>query len=100
MFFLIGAFFRRPAIVAIVYTFFLESILGNLPGYLKRASINFYTQCMMYDALEVHNIRHPRPDIYMPVDGPTACLVLLGATLFFLALGMLWFARKEYHEIS
>ena len=52
LFFLIGAFFRRPAIVAIVYTFFLESILGNMPGYLKRVSINFYTRCMMYDALE------------------------------------------------
>ena len=49
LFFLIGAFFRRPAIVAIVYTFFLEAILGNMPAYLKRVSISFYTRCMMFE---------------------------------------------------
>jgi ABC-type transport system involved in multi-copper enzyme maturation permease subunit len=100
LFFLIGAFFRRPAVVAIVYTFFLETILGNMPGYLKRVSINFYTQCMMYDALEPHGIRHPSPHIFLGVSGATACVILVGATAGFLALGMYWFARKEYYEIS
>ena len=100
LFFLIGAFFRWPAVVSIVYTFFLETILGNMPGYLKRVSLNFYTQCMMYDALGEHGIAPPKPHVYLPVDGTTGCLMLLGATVVFLTLGMLWFSRKEYHEIS
>jgi ABC-2 type transport system permease protein len=100
LFLLIGAFFRRPAIVSIVYTFFLETILGNMPGYLKRVSLNFYTKCMMYDALKPHGFKPSRPEIFLAVDAATACLVLLAATAAFLALGMYWFARKEYHEIS
>jgi ABC-2 type transport system permease protein len=100
LFFLIGAFFRRPAIVSIVYTFFLETILGNMPGYLKRVSLNFYTKCMMFDALKPHGFKPQRPEIFLAVEDATACLVLLAATAAFLALGMLWFARKEYHEIS
>jgi ABC-type transport system involved in multi-copper enzyme maturation permease subunit len=100
LFYLFGAFFRRPAIVSIVYTFFLEAILGNMPGYLKRVSLNFYTQCMMYDSLRVHGIDPPRPQVFLPVEGATACAILLGATAALLALGMLWFARKEYHEVS
>ncbi|MFM7152080.1 MAG: ABC transporter permease, partial [Gemmataceae bacterium] len=36
LFLLIGAYFRRPAIVAILYSFCLEVVLGSMPGYLKR----------------------------------------------------------------
>jgi ABC-2 type transport system permease protein len=100
LFFLFGAFFRRPAIVAILYTFFLEAILGNMPGYLKRVSINFYTQCMMFDALKQHGIEPARPQIFLPVEGVMACAILLGTALGLLMLGMIWFGRKEYHEIS
>jgi ABC-2 type transport system permease protein len=101
LFFFVGAFFRWPTIVCIVYTFFLEIILNLMPAFLKRVSLSFYTRCMMYDALQVHDVRPSQPpNVYMPVDGETACAVLIGATLFFLVLGMLWFARKEYHEIS
>ena len=32
LFYLIGAFFRRPAVLALVYAFFLEVIIGNMPG--------------------------------------------------------------------
>src|SRR5487761_191190 len=42
LFYFMGAFFRRPAVAAIVYAFFLEVIFGNMPGYLKRISIGFY----------------------------------------------------------
>jgi ABC-type transport system involved in multi-copper enzyme maturation permease subunit len=101
LFFFIGAFFRWPTVIAIVYSFFLEFILNMMPAYLKRASITFYTRCMMYDALQAHDIRPAQAsNVFMPVDGVTACAVLVGATLFFLLLGMFWFGRKEYHEIS
>ncbi len=57
LFYLMGAFFRRPAVVAIVYAFFLEVIFGNMPGYLKRISIGFYTRCMMFEAAQ--RLRRP-----------------------------------------
>ncbi len=96
LFCLVGAAFRRPAIVAIVYSFFLETLLGNMPGYLKRASITFYTRCMMFDAAGAYGVQPEKPSVYLPVDGTTACLVLAGVTVALVGAGMLYFSRAEY----
>jgi len=93
---LMGAYFKRPAIVALVYSFFLETLLGNMPGYLKRGSISFYTRCMMFDAAQNYGVEAEKPSVYLAVDGSTACMVLLGATVVFLVLGMVLFSRSEY----
>ncbi len=80
LFQMIGAAFRRPAIVAIGYSFFLEIILGNMPGVLKRVSVGFYAHCMMLEAADRHGIEIDRPNVYWPVDGTTAIIVLMTAT--------------------
>jgi ABC-type transport system involved in multi-copper enzyme maturation permease subunit len=100
LFQLIGAFFRRPAIIAVVYSFFLETILGNMPGYMKRLSLSFYTRCMMFDAAQEHGLQPEKPSIYLPVEGSTAVWVLLGTTVFLVVLGMALFARTEYQEAA
>jgi hypothetical protein len=96
LFHLIGAYFRRPAIIALVYAFFLETILGNMPGYLKRLSVSFYTRCMMYDAAGEFGVQPESPSVYVPVSGPAAMAVLLCATAGLLLLGMYLFSRTEY----
>jgi hypothetical protein len=93
---LMGAFFKRPAIIALVYSFFLETLLGNMPGYLKRASIGFYTRCMMFDAAQDIGVEPEKPSVYLAVNGTTACWVLLGASVVLLLTGMLLFSRSEY----
>jgi ABC-type transport system involved in multi-copper enzyme maturation permease subunit len=98
LFHLMGACVRRPAIVAIVYTFFLETILGNLPGSLKRVSISFYTRCMMFDEMERYGVTPVKSSVYMPVDGTTALWVLVGLTVVLLGVGMVVFGRSEYRE--
>jgi hypothetical protein len=98
LFHLMGATFRRPAIVAIVYSFFLEIVLGNMPGTLKRVSIGFYARCMMFEQMERLNVTPVRPTVYMPVDGTTARWVLVGLTVVLLIVGMVFFARSEYGE--
>jgi ABC-type transport system involved in multi-copper enzyme maturation permease subunit len=100
LFHLMGACFRRSAVIAIGYSFFLETILGNLPGYMKRVSISFYTRCIMFDAAADHGMQAEKPSIYLPVDAGTAWLVLLGLTVFLLALGMFAFSRLEYRDAS
>jgi hypothetical protein len=100
LYMLIGATFRRPAVIAIVYSFFLEVILGNMPGFLKRASVSFYTRCMMYQAVADKQIGPAQPHIFLAVDGTTAFVVLAVATAALLVLGMIVFTRKEYHEVS
>jgi ABC-type transport system involved in multi-copper enzyme maturation permease subunit len=96
LFHLIGAYFRRPAIIALVYAFFLETILGNMPGYLKRVSVSFYTRCMMYDAAGTFGVQPESPAVFLPVSGPAATAMLLGATAGMLLLGMYLFSRTEY----
>jgi len=96
LFYLIGSAVRWPAVVAVVYSFFLETILGNMPGYLKRVSIGFYTRCMMFDVAAGYGVRPEKPSVYLPVDGTTALLVLVGVTVALLAIGMIHFSRREY----
>jgi ABC-type transport system involved in multi-copper enzyme maturation permease subunit len=100
LFHLMGALFRRSAVVAIVYSFFLETILGNMPGYMKRVSIGFYTRCMMFEEAQSYGIQPEKPSIYLPVDGLTAQLVLAGSTIVFLGIGMVVFTRTEYHDLT
>src|SRR5262245_16416869 len=76
LFFLMGAFFRRPAIVGLVYSFFLEVIIGNMPGTLKRLSIGFYARCMMSESAAEKGLAPDNPVLYDPVSGQTAVLVL------------------------
>ncbi|MGH9677399.1 MAG: ABC transporter permease, partial [Candidatus Acidiferrum sp.] len=99
LFYLIGACFRRPAVVAILYSFFLETILGNMPGYLKRISISFYARCMMFEAAEAYGAQPEKPSVFLPVDGMTAAFVLLAIMLILLLAGAVLFSRAQYHEV-
>jgi ABC-type transport system involved in multi-copper enzyme maturation permease subunit len=99
LFYLMGAWFRRPAVAAIVYAFFLEVIFGNMPGYLKRISIGFYARCMMFDAASAYGIQPERPEIFLPVDGTTALVVLVGLTIALLGTGLVVFSRSQFQEI-
>jgi ABC-2 type transport system permease protein len=99
LFHLMSAVFRRPAVIAIVYSFFLETILGTMPGYMKRISIGFYTRCLMFESAQGIGMQPPeKPSIYMPVDSVTAWTVLAGTTLTLLIVGMIVFARSEYWD--
>ena len=49
LFHLLGACLRRPAVLALLYAFFIETIMGNMPGQFKRLSISFYTRCLMFE---------------------------------------------------
>jgi ABC-type transport system involved in multi-copper enzyme maturation permease subunit len=98
LFHLFGAAVRRPTVVALGYSFFLETILGDMPGLLKRVSVTFYTRCIMFDTAAEYGLTPERPSVYQPVSGETAWLVLISATVVLLAAGMWWFSRAEYRE--
>ena len=100
LFHLMSALFRRAAVLALVYSFFLEWIVGNMPGYMKRVSISFYTRCLMFDAAEPYGLQPDRPSIYLPVSGAIAWTVLLSLTVAFLLVGMVVFSRSEYQDLA
>jgi hypothetical protein len=95
-----AACFRRAAVVALVYSFFLETILGSMPGSMKRISLSFYTRCLMFDAAQPYGVHPEKPSIYLPVNGITAWSVLIAVTVVLLVVGMTIFARSEYQDLA
>ncbi len=109
LFLLLGAWFRRSTIIAVVYSFVIETIVGNMPGLVKRCSVSFYSRCVLYDLAEQHGysgrdggfgIVPEKRDLFLPVDGGIALAVLALASLAFILAGMAIFARKEYHNLT
>lgn len=100
LFHLFGAIFRHAAIMALVYSFFLEMILGNMPGNMKRVSVGFYTRCMMFERAQEFGFEAAKASVFNPVSGATAAIILLSATLLLVLAGMIVFSRSEYQDLS
>jgi ABC-2 type transport system permease protein len=98
LFHLISALFRRPAIIALVYSFFFETLVSDLPGDLKRVSLSFYVRSLMFDATRPLDLEAESLTVYAPVAGWTALGVLVAVTIILTLIGMWVFARLEYHE--
>jgi ABC-2 type transport system permease protein len=100
VFHLFGALFPRPAIVGLLYAFFFETMLSELPipGTVKRLSVNYYTRCLLYSASEAEDVPTESASLFVPVSPETAWVVLLGATVAITALGMWLFGRGENRD--
>lgn len=100
LFHLIGALFRRPAVVGLVYVFFFETLVANLPGSMKQLSLNYYVRSLMYnEAVAVTRTAAPANlDVYAPADPTTAWIALALATVGLSLLGMALFGRQEPSE--
>lgn len=100
IFHLMGALLPRPAIVGLLYAFFFETLLSELPipGTLKRLSINYYVRCLLYSAAEGENVPTESSSLFVPVSPTTAWIVLLATTVGLTAIGMWLFSRREYRD--
>jgi hypothetical protein len=54
----------------------------------------------MFERVQPFGIQPDNPDVFLPVSGTTALVVLLAATAGLLALGMGLFSRTQYHEVD
>ncbi len=99
LFHLVGAIFRRPVVVGLVYVFFFEAVVAALPGSLKLLSLTFYARSLMYN--EAAGAEYPvemLPAMTAAVTSETAWWVLGSATVGITLLGMWLFARSEYRD--
>ncbi len=87
---------RRATIVGLLYALFLEAFLGNMPGTVKRIAISFYARCMIFDFGSDYNLGPNHPELFLPVSGSTAVIVLSVASIGFFFAGMWLFSRREY----
>jgi len=89
----------RATIVGLVYVFFVEAFLGNVPGIAKRAAVSFYTQSLMLDAgaeLGVRPTGVRDPVLFLPLAGNTAQTIVCTLAVTTFLLGVWWFSRREY----
>jgi ABC-type transport system involved in multi-copper enzyme maturation permease subunit len=98
LFHLVGAVFRRPVVVGLVYVFFFEALVASLPGSLKLLSLTFYTRCLMYNEASAAGYPVDMLDVSGAVSDTTAWAVLAVATVGLTGLGMWLFARGEHRD--
>jgi ABC-2 type transport system permease protein len=100
LFHFIGALFRRPTVIGLVYIFFFETLVANIPGSLKQISLNYYVKSLIYSqATEAIQSTSPENlDLYAPTDVLNSWLALLGATVLITVAGMWFFSRQEPQE--
>jgi ABC-type transport system involved in multi-copper enzyme maturation permease subunit len=100
LFHLFAVLFRHSTAIAVVYAFFIEVIIGVLPGILKRISIQFYAKSLALgraapDDIGIDPLLHK---LYGPIPGSTALPILLVLIAALAAAAALAFALKEYPE--
>lgn len=100
LFHLLGALVRRPAVVGLVYIFFFETLVANLPGSLKEFSLNYYARSLLYaDVTEqLDTVTPANLDVYAPADPVEAWLILAAVTVGLTLVGMWRFTKLEPPE--
>ncbi len=99
----LGAAFRNSTLIGVAYVFLVEFFMGSVPGVLKQVSISFYIRSMLYDAAgELGVAPRERRGIFQLelLEGSAAALVLASIAAGFLLLGMYWFSRREYRDLT
>ena len=101
LFHVLGAVFRRGTIISLAYAFFMELLLGNMPGIVKRIAVSFYYTCMIYDEGQDLSIKLPMgTDLFLPIDGPAAASILTIVSLGLILLGTVVFTRREFRDLG
>jgi len=99
LFLLFSAMVRRATFLSLAYALMIETLTGNIPGFVKRITVSFYAKSWLYESGEPLGLA-PKEGVALslfdPVSAATAQGVLGLASAGFIALGMWVFSRKEY----
>ena len=100
LFHLFAVAFRHATIIALIYALFMEVVLGNLPGIVKRVAINYYGRSLMYGAGAAEGLKTPDAEWFQPLSTETAQWALAGIAIGGLALALVVFSRREYRDLT
>lgn len=100
LFHLFAVTFRHSTIVALIYALFMEFLLGNMPGMIKRIAVNFYGRSMMYDLGGIHGLRSPDENWFVPVSAHAAGVSLLCISAAAVLLALVIFSEREYRDLT
>ncbi len=92
--------FRHSTIIALIYSLFMELLLGNMPGIVKRVAINYYGRSMMYAAGVPDGLERPDPQWFEPIAATSAAGALVGIALGGVLIALVVFQRREYTDLT
>ncbi|MGH9385650.1 MAG: ABC transporter permease [Vicinamibacterales bacterium] len=93
----VGAFFKRPLVIGLIFAFGWEQVVMALPGYLKQFTIAYYLQALVPHAMPSDGIASLLQGMFRETPPAAVCLAWLTAYLVgFLYLATRIVERKEY----
>ncbi len=93
----IGARFKRPLLVGLIFIFGWEQMALAFPGYLKKFTVAYYLQAMVPHAMPNDNVVSLIQGIFRETPSLPESLIWLGVILLvFLWLAAVSVERKEY----
>jgi ABC-2 type transport system permease protein len=93
----VGAFFKRPLVIGLVFAFGWEQVAMVLPGYMKRFTIAYYLQALVPHAMPSEGVVGMLQGLFR--DAPSAPVALASLAVLvgvFLYLAARSVERKEY----
>lgn len=100
VFHLFAVVFRHATTVALIYALFMELVLGNMPGIIKRVAISYYGRALMYARGESWGLRAPPAQWFEPISIPAATWALIGLTVASLVAALAVFQWREYRDLT
>jgi len=93
----VGAFFKRPLVIGLLFAFGWEQVVLALPGYLKQFTIAYYLQALVPHAMPSDGVASFLQGMFRETPPVGVCLAWLFAYLgVFLYLATRVVERKEY----
>ncbi len=93
----VGAFFKRPLVIGLVFAFGWEQVVLALPGYLKQFTIAYYLQALVPHAMPSDGVASLLQGMFRETPPLMVCLFWLFTYLAgFLYLATRVVERKEY----
>jgi ABC-type transport system involved in multi-copper enzyme maturation permease subunit len=89
---------RHSTIAALVYGIFVELLLGNVPGIIKRVTISYFCRVLIYAAGRPEGLDAPRD--FETISATSAGWSLAGIALGCVALSFIVFQWREYRDLS
>jgi ABC-type transport system involved in multi-copper enzyme maturation permease subunit len=93
----VGAFFRRPLVIGLVFIIGWEQTAMALPGYLRRFTVAYYVQALVPHAMPSEGVVGLLQSVFRDTPSPAVSLSWLAVfTAVFLYLAMRAVERREY----
>jgi ABC-2 type transport system permease protein len=92
--------FRHATILALLYSLFMELLIGNMPGIIKRVALNYYGRSLMFSAGQPHGLLPPDERWFELLEPTVASWALIGISTTMLMAAMIVFQRREYRDLT